>query len=54
MVDRRGKETAARRRAEGDTNEIRRSLAVLEREIEEHRRWLREDPVLRRHTGKAA
>jgi hypothetical protein len=34
--------------------DISRRLAALEREIEEHRRWLREDPLLQRQAPRAA
>lgn len=52
-MDRHG-ERVPHLRAEAERNEINRRLSALEREIEEHRRWLREEPLLRRPTGKAA
>jgi hypothetical protein len=41
------------RRSRAD-DEVWHRLAVLEQEIEEHRSWLREEPLLRRRHTKAA
>lgn len=44
-----------RRREEVDMGgDVIRRLAALEEEIEEHRRWLREDPLLQRQSRRAA
>lgn len=39
---------------EARNREDRRRLEELEKEIEEHRRWLREDPLLQPRPSKAA
>jgi hypothetical protein len=41
-------------RRSGADDEMRRRLDALEREIEEHRRWLRDEPLLQRAARKAA
>jgi hypothetical protein len=54
VVDTGSRKTGSRRRREAETGDITRRLAALEQEIEEHQRWLREDPLLQRQARRAA